>query len=61
MELIECADICPWCGEENVILVDPSGGGRQQYVEDCQVCCRPWQVTVTLPPDGEAVVNVEQA
>jgi hypothetical protein len=21
--------------------VDPSGGRRQQYVEDCQVCCKP--------------------
>jgi hypothetical protein len=33
--------ICPTCGEEIVIPVDPSGGPEQQYVEDCPVCCNP--------------------
>jgi cysteine-rich CPXCG protein len=32
---------CAGCGEWNETFVDPSGGRRQQYVEDCQVCCRP--------------------
>lgn len=52
---------CPWCGESVVILVDPSGGSRQSYVEDCQVCCRPWQVEVTIGTGGEPEVRVEQA
>ncbi len=32
---------CAGCGQWNETLVDESGGGRQQYVEDCQVCCKP--------------------
>ena len=22
-------------------MIDPSGGSKQSYVEDCQVCCKP--------------------
>jgi hypothetical protein len=32
---------CAGCGEWNETVVDPSGGNRQRYVEDCQVCCKP--------------------
>ena len=50
---------CPYCGELVVISLDPGSGTRQEYVEDCQVCCRPWQVTVTYTADGSARVDVE--
>jgi hypothetical protein len=32
---------CAGCGEWNLTTVDQSGGHRQSYVEDCQVCCKP--------------------
>ena len=35
---------CPFCGESIAILLDLSAGG-QSYIEDCQVCCRPMQVS----------------
>ncbi|AGA89039.1 hypothetical protein Thimo_0164 [Thioflavicoccus mobilis 8321] len=38
---------CPSCGEPLEILVDLSAGS-QRYVEDCQVCCAPMVVTVTM-------------
>ena len=50
---------CPWCGEANVIALDPGSGTLQQYVEDCQVCCQPWRVTVTYANDGAASVMLE--
>ncbi len=31
---------CAGCGEWNETVVDESGGERQRYVEDCQVCCK---------------------
>jgi hypothetical protein len=43
---------CPYCGEVVDLYVDEGGGGRQSYVEDCPVCCRPWDVTVTRDRDG---------
>ena len=49
---------CPYCGEENTILVDESGGEMQQYIEDCQICCKPWQVTVTTDDGGEVDVEL---
>ena len=52
------ADVnCPYCGEIVAISVDPGGGSYQQYVEDCEVCCNPWQVSVRFI-DGAAIVNV---
>jgi hypothetical protein len=32
---------CAGCGEWNSTTVDDSAGRRQNYVEDCQTCCRP--------------------
>lgn len=60
MELLKQAGIdCPACGESQWIDVDTSAGD-QTYVEDCQVCCRPMVVTITLPEGagGDPQVNV---
>ncbi len=51
---------CPYCGETVVIGLDPGGGAGQEYVEDCQVCCRPWRVRVSYDDTGAAEVWVEQ-
>ena len=50
---------CPYCGEINEIALDPGSGSQQDYVEDCQVCCRPWRVAVHYLADGTAEVSVE--
>lgn len=42
---------CPYCGEPNLLAIDASAGA-QRYVEDCQVCCRPMTVAVSLPCQG---------
>jgi len=49
---------CPYCGEIVEITLDSGGGKVQQYVEDCAVCCQPWNVTVRFEPDGSASVTV---
>ncbi len=38
---LEAGFQCAGCGEWNETTVDESAGSRQQYVEDCQVCCKP--------------------
>ena len=55
----EVVVVCPHCGEENEIGLDPGSGPMQEYVEDCQVCCRPWRVTVRYGADGSAEVFAE--
>lgn len=56
----EATVICPHCGERIVIALDPAGGSHQEYVEDCEVCCRPWQVHVHYA-GGSVDVSVEAA
>ncbi|MEO8809425.1 MAG: CPXCG motif-containing cysteine-rich protein [Rhodanobacter sp.] len=43
---------CPYCGESIELLVDVSIPD-QQYIEDCQVCCRPITLTIHVEDDGE--------
>ena len=51
---------CAFCGEENEMLVDPSGGRRQTFTEDCAVCCRPNLITLVVVDDGDVVLQVTQ-
>ena len=51
---------CAFCGEENEVLVDPSGGRRQTFTEDCTVCCRPNLIDLTVDDDGEVDLRVTQ-
>jgi hypothetical protein len=53
--------VCPYCGEENEIALDPGSGERQEYVEDCQVCCQPWRVVVEYDERGGANVYATPA
>jgi hypothetical protein len=51
--------VCPYCAEINEIALDPGSGTQQEYVEDCQVCCRPWRVVVRYLADGTVDVVAE--
>jgi len=37
---------CPYCWEEVSMLIDPSV--NTSYVEDCEVCCNPIQISVAF-------------
>jgi len=57
MERQESNTHCPYCGEPLTLLLDPMDAGID-YVEDCQVCCRPMVVSVSEAGDGELSVFV---
>lgn len=38
---------CPYCWEEISMLLDYSLK-HQNYIEDCEVCCNPIQLTISL-------------
>ena len=50
---------CPYCNEVQLLVVDP--GTQGSFVQDCDVCCRPWQVYVSFDDDGQPRVYVERA
>jgi hypothetical protein len=52
---------CPYCGETVELDVDESGGRRQAFVQDCPVCCRPWQVEVVRGHDAGWNVTLRTA
>lgn len=51
---IATAFICSYCFSVNDIIVDAGGGLRQEYTEDCQVCCRPNRLVITIDEDLRA-------
>lgn len=55
----EASYVCDSCGEDVVIPVDVSGGNRQDFVEDCPVCCNPNVIHLDVDPDGEVWIRAE--
>lgn len=49
--LEECFLECPYCGEPISVLVDCSCAD-QTYTEDCQVCCQPMVLQVSVDEQG---------
>lgn len=50
---IESTFVCPYCFQVNTVLVDISAGQRQEYIEDCEVCCRPANLVITVDQEME--------
>lgn len=48
---------CPYCWESISVLVDCSVE-LQEYLEDCQVCCRPIIFDVSVDEEGLSSVTV---
>jgi hypothetical protein len=52
---------CPWCHERLELWVDADVSGT--FVQDCDVCCRPWRVHVARPdePGAPPFVTVDRS
>jgi len=48
---------CPWCGEALSLWIDRETTGS--FVQDCDVCCRPWEVHVSWEPDEDGGARCE--
>lgn len=51
---------CPYCGESMDVVLDLSAGS-QSYIEDCQVCCQPMQVSFETEDGRLQSVRVDRA
>lgn len=60
-----CTDVeidCPYCFAPHLLRVDLTGGRAQHYVEDCQVCCRPIAVQLSVDEAGAlAALSTERS
>lgn len=50
---------CPYCLETLEVWIEPEARGRM--VQDCDVCCRPWELYVERDEDGAPRVTVSRA
>ena len=58
MNVLENVEIyCPYCGELMEIEVDRSVE-KQHYTEDCEICCRPIEISIYINEDREVHVDV---
>jgi hypothetical protein len=48
MEISETIQ-CPFCGQRFDLVIDTSTPS-QRFTTDCEVCCRPFEVTVECAP-----------
>ncbi len=51
---------CQYCGELNVVWLDLTISGKQDFVEDCSVCCRPNRIILTCNYDNNYFLDVRQ-
>jgi hypothetical protein len=49
--------LCPYCAAANLLEIDLSGESRQEFVTDCETCCRP--IKVRLQFRGHELVLLE--
>ena len=47
-------------GQTDSVPADGHEPGEHVFVQDCAVCCHPWQVRITVGVDGEVSVEVER-
>lgn len=55
-QLVETRVQCPYCWEQFILLVDASIDS-QEYVEDCEVCCRPIDFIVEIDEQDQLQVQ----
>jgi len=48
---------CPYCGESIDLFIDCSVE-CQEYIEDCQVCCRPINMSINVSEEGAIQIDV---
>ncbi|MGB1231773.1 MAG: CPXCG motif-containing cysteine-rich protein [Winogradskyella sp.] len=49
---------CPHCWENISMLIDVSQH-QQTYIEDCEICCNPIQISVTTAQQTIVAFNAE--
>jgi hypothetical protein len=48
---------CPYCGQRLELVIDTSVG-TQRFTTDCEVCCRPIEVTAECEPGSVLALEV---
>ena len=52
--------VCPFCGQSFEIVIDTTISS-QRFTTDCEVCCRPFEVSVECEPGEVLSIQTEGA
>ncbi|UJF18292.1 CPXCG motif-containing cysteine-rich protein [Vibrio sp. SS-MA-C1-2] len=55
--LTEKTIYCPYCNEEQTVVVDSSDIGNE-YIEDCQICCKPIVFSINIDEQEQVCISV---
>lgn len=47
---------CPYCWEEISMLIDTSQN-HQNYIEDCEICCNPIEISVSV--ENQEIIHLQ--
>jgi len=50
---------CPYCGSSNFLTIDYSRENKQDFVNDCEICCKPMFINIVLE-ENIVCINVEK-
>jgi hypothetical protein len=48
---------CQYCGVLNTVWIDLTIIGKQDFIEDCRICCRPNRIIVTEDEDNNIFIE----
>jgi predicted nuclease of predicted toxin-antitoxin system len=48
---------CQYCGVHNVVWIDLTTQGKQDFTEDCRICCRPNRIIITKDNDENVFIE----
>ncbi len=60
-ELVQSDDdfiwVCQYCGVKNSEWVDLTVEGKQDFIEDCRICCRPNRIIIIKDTENNIFVE----
>jgi hypothetical protein len=48
---------CQYCGVENTVWVDLTAGDKQDFIEECRICCRPNRILIVVGNEEDVVIE----
>lgn len=48
---------CPYCGEVNVMNIEIGINSADEFITDCEICCRSFIVNVIT--NSEGIINID--
>lgn len=49
---------CPYCGEVNFLNIEIGNNSSDEFISDCEICCRSFTVNVHSDLGGELHIEI---